>query len=320
MRGLLAALLGFAAGAAAAQTYPAKPINIVIPNAAGGPADVYGRILAQPMSRHLKQPLVVENVGGAGGNIGVSRVAKATPDGYTLLYHNMGMATNPALYKKLDYNPLTDFEYVGVVTHSVLVLVARREFPASDLRQFLSLAKSSGDKLTLADAGIGGPSGLCSLLLQSAIGVKFTSVQYKGTAPALNDVMGGQVDMLCDSSSTAARHITAGKVKALGLTSRTRLPTLPDVPTIDEQGLKGFELLPWTAMYAPKGTPRPVIDRLVAALQAGLADPDHVAHYDKLGLLPASRELASSAGLQAHIRAESEKWGTLIRKAGITAE
>jgi tripartite-type tricarboxylate transporter receptor subunit TctC len=317
---LAAVVLSSVCGAAAAQSYPAKPITVVIPNAAGGPADVYGRILAQPMGRHLRQTLVVENIGGAGGNIGVARAAKAAPDGYTLLYQNMSMATNPALYRKLDYNPLTDFEYIGVVTHSILVLVARREFPASDLRQFMSLAKASGDKLTLADAGVGGPSGLCSLLLQSAMGVKFTSVQYKGTAPALNDVMGGQVDMICDSSSTAARHITAGKLKALGVTSRTRIATLPDVPTMDEQGLKGFELLPWTAMYAPRGTPRPVIDRLVAALQAGLADPELVAHYEKLGLLPASRELASSAGLQALLRSEVEKWGAIIKKAGVTAD
>ena len=157
-------------------------------------------------------------------------------------------------------------------------------------------------------------------LLQSAIGVKLTLVQYKGNAPALNDVLGGQVDMLCDSSSTTARHITAGKVKAIGLTSRTRLPTLPEVPTLEEQGLKGFELLPWTAMYAPKGTPRPVVERLVAALQAGLSNPDLVSHYEKLGLLPASRELATSAGLQAHLKAEIDKWGPVIRNAGIFAD
>lgn len=303
-----------------AQTYPSRPVNVVIPNAAGGPADVYGRALAVPMAKHLGQSLLIENIGGAGGNIGVVKVARAAPDGYTILYHNMGMATNPALYKKLDYNPLTDFEYIGVVAYSTLVMVARRELPVSDTREFMAYAKANGDRVTIADAGIGGPSGLCSLLFQAAVGVKFTAVSYKGTAPALNDVLGGQVDLLCDSSSTAARHITAGKVKALGVTARSRMATLPAVPTLDEGGLRGFEVLPWTAMYAPKNTPRPVIDRLVAALQAGLADPDLISHYEKLGLQPASRELASSAGLQQLLAADTGKWGALIRKAGITVE
>lgn len=305
---------------ACAQTYPARPVNVVIPNAAGGPADVYGRALAVPMAKHLGQSLVIENIGGAGGNIGVVKVARAAPDGYTILYHNMGMATNPALYKKLDYNPLTDFEYIGVVAYSTLVMVARRELPVSDTREFIAYAKANGDRVTIADAGIGGPSGLCALLFQAAVGVKFTAVSYKGTAPALNDVLGGQVDLLCDSSSTAARHITAGKVKALGVTARSRMATLPAVPTLDEGGLRGFEVLPWTAMYAPKNTPRPVIDRLVAALQAGLADPDLISHYEKLGLQPASRELASSSGLQQLLAADTAKWGALIRKAGITVE
>ena len=305
---------------ASAQSYPARPVTVVIPNAAGGPADVYGRALAVPMARHLGQALVIENIGGAGGNIGVVKVAKAAPDGYTILYHNMGMATNPALYRKLDYNPLTDFEYVGVVGYSTLLMVARRDLPVADLKEFMAYAKIQGDRVTIADAGIGGPSGLCALLFQAAIGVKFTAVSYKGTAPALNDVLGGQVDLLCDSSSTAGRHVTGGKVKALGVTSRARMTTLPLVPTLEEGGLKGFEVLPWTGMYAPKNTPRPVIDRLVAALQAGLADPDLISHYEKLGLQAASRELASSAGLQSLLAADTAKWGALIKKAGITAE
>ncbi|MSQ51287.1 MAG: tripartite tricarboxylate transporter substrate binding protein BugD [Betaproteobacteria bacterium] len=317
----IAAMIGMCMlHAVSAQPYPARPVTVIIPNAAGGPADVYGRALAVPMARHLGQALVIENIGGAGGNIGVVKVAKAAPDGYTILYHNMGMATNPALYRKLDYNPLTDFEYVGVVAYSTLLMVARRELPVADLKEFMAYAKTQGDRVTIADAGIGGPSGLCALLFQAAIGVKFTSVSYKGTAPALNDVLGGQVDLLCDSSSTAGRHATGGKVKALGVTSRVRMTTLPLVPTLEEGGLKGFEVLPWTGMYAPKNTPRPVIDRLVAALQAGLADADLISHYEKLGLQAASRELASSAGLQALLAADTAKWGALIKKAGIIVE
>ena len=303
-----------------AQPYPARPVTVVIPNAAGGPADVYGRALAVPMARHLGQALVIENIGGAGGNIGVAKVAKAAPDGYTILYHNIGMATSPALYRKLDYNPLTDFDYVGVVSHSTLVMVARRELPAADMNEFIAYAKIQGDRITVADAGISSVSGLCALLFQAALGMKFTAVSYKGTAPALNDVMGGQVDLLCDSSTTAARHITGGKVKALGVTSRSRMATLPGVPTLEEGGLRGFEVLPWTALYVPKKTPRPVIDRLVAALQAGLADPDLISHYEKLGLQAASRELASSAGLQSLLAADTAKWGVLIKKTGISVE
>lgn len=315
-----AAMLALLPHIVSAQGYPNRPINVIIPNAAGGPADVYGRALVVPMAKHLGQSMVMENIGGAGGNIGVVKAAKAAPDGYTLLYHNMGMATNPALYRKLDYNPLTDFEYVGVVAYSTLVMVARRELPVSDMKEFIAYAKTNGDRVTIADAGIGGPSGLCALLFQAALGMKFTAVSYKGTAPALNDVLGGQVDLLCDSSSTASRHITGGKVKALGVTSRNRMATLPGVPTLEEGGLKGFEVLPWTGMYAPKNTPRPVIERLVAAMQAALADPDLISHYEKLGLQPASRELASSAGLLALLAADTAKWGALIKKAGITVE
>jgi tripartite-type tricarboxylate transporter receptor subunit TctC len=318
--GLAAVVVWGVSAGAQAQGFPSRAVTIVIPNAAGGPADVYGRALAGPMSRQLGQPLVIENLGGAGGNIGVMKVAKANPDGYTILYHNMGMATNPALYRKLDYNPLTDFDYIGVVGYSALVMVARRELPAADMREFMAYAKAQGDRVTIANAGVGGPAGLCALLFQSALGVKFTTVSYKGTAPALNDVMGGQVDLLCDSVSTAGRFISAGKVRALGVTTRTRVPTLKGIASLEEGGLKGFEVLPWTAMYAPKNTPRPVIDRLVTALQAGLADPELVAHYEKLDLQPASRDLASPAGLQGLLAAETAKWGAVIRKAGVTAE
>lgn len=294
-----------------------RPIRFVVPYAAGGAVDVYARAVAVPFGRHLNQPVVIENIGGAGGNIAVARVAKSAPDGETLLFHNMAMATNPSLYRKLDYDPLNDFEYVGVAAHSIMAMVARRDLPVADLKQFISYARTNGDKVTIGDGGIGGPTNLCALLFMSAIGTKFTIISYKGGAPALNDVMGGQIDLLCDGTATTAHHIAAGKIKTLGISSRARIASMPNVPTISEGGLPGFELAPWSAIYAPKGTPRPVIQRLEAALQASVADRDLAAHFDKLGLVLASRELATSAGLAAHLKSEIEKWGVLIRKTGV---
>ncbi|MSQ50293.1 MAG: tripartite tricarboxylate transporter substrate binding protein BugD [Betaproteobacteria bacterium] len=294
-----------------------RPIRFVVPYAAGGAVDVYARAVAVPFGRHLNQPVVIENVGGAGGNIAVARVAKSNPDGETLLYHNMAMATNPSLYRKLDYDPLSDFDFVGVAAHSIMAMVTRRDLPVSDLKQFIPYARANGDKITIGDGGIGGPTNLCALLFMSAIGTKFTIISYKGGAPALNDVMGSQIDLLCDGTATTARHIAAGKIKTLGVSSKARLPSMPNVPTIAEGGLPGFELSPWSAIYAPKGTPRPVIQRLEGALQAATGDRDLAAHFDNLGLVLASRDMATSAGLAAHLKTEIEKWGGILRKAGV---
>lgn len=312
-------LAAFIAGSAMLQQAVAqgRPIKFVVPYAAGGAVDVYARAVAVPFGRHLNQPVVIENIGGAGGNIGVARVAKSSPDGETLLFHNMAMATNPSLYRKLDYDPLNDFDYVGVVAHSIMIMVARRDLPVSDLKQFIPYARANNVKITIGDGGIGGPTNLCALLFMSAIGTKFTIVSYKGSAPALNDLMGGQIDLLCDSTATSARHAMAGKIKTFGISSTTRLASLPGVPTIAEGGLPGFELAPWSGLYAPKGTPRPVLQRLEGALQAAVGDKDLATHFDNLGLVLASRELATSAGLASHLRAEIEKWGVLLKKTGV---
>lgn len=300
---------------AAAQS--SKPIRFVVPYAAGGAVDTYARAVAVPMSKHLNQSIVIENVGGGGGIIGVARVAKAAPDGETLLYHAMAMAIYPSLYRKLDYNALTDFEYVGVVSHSTMALVARPDLPVADMKQFIAYARANADKITIGDGGVGGPTNLCALLVMSAIGTKFTVVSYKGGAPALQNVMGSQIDLICDGTATTSRHIAAGKVKALGVSSKTRLPSMPNVPTLAEGGLSGFELAPWTGIYAPKGTPRPVIQRLEAALQVAITDKELIAYFDKVGLVSTTPELASSAGLRTHLKAEVERWSSLLRKAGI---
>ncbi|MFM9969223.1 MAG: Bug family tripartite tricarboxylate transporter substrate binding protein [Burkholderiales bacterium] len=294
-----------------------RPIKFVVPYAAGGAVDVYARAVAVPFGRHLNQPVVIENMGGAGGNIAVARVAKSPADGETLLFHNMAFATNPALYRKLDYDPLNDFDFIGVAAHSIMAMVMRRDMPVNDLKQFIPYARANGDKITIGDGGIGGPTNLCALLFMSAIGTKFTVISYKGGAPALNDVMGGQIDLLCDGTATTARHIAAGKIKTLGVSSKARLPSMPNVPTIAEGGLPGFELSPWSAIYAPKGTPRNVIQRMEGALQAAVSDRDLATHFENLGLVLASKELASSAGLAAHLKSEIEKWGVLIKKTGV---
>jgi tripartite-type tricarboxylate transporter receptor subunit TctC len=294
-----------------------RPVKFIVPYAAGGAVDVYARAVAVPFGKALGQPVVIENIGGAGGNIAVARVAKSAPDGETLLYNNMAFAINPFLYRKLDFDPLNDFDYVGVAAHSVMAVVMRRDMPVADLKQFIPYARANGDKITIGDGGVGGATNLCALLFMSAIGTKFTIISYKGGAPALNDVMGNQIDLLCDGTATTSRLVAAGKIKILGITSRNRLPNMPNLPTIAEGGLPGFELTPWSAIFAPKGVPRPVLQRLESALQAATVDRDLIAHFESLGLVTASREMASSAGLQAHLKSEIERWGVILKKAGV---
>jgi tripartite-type tricarboxylate transporter receptor subunit TctC len=310
----VAVLISGACGQAGAQV---RPVKFIVPYAAGGAVDVYARAVAVPFGKALGQPVVIENIGGAGGNIAVARVAKSAPDGETLLYHNMAFAINPFLYRKLDFDPLNDFDYVGVSAHSVMAMVMRPNMPVADLRQFIPYARANGDKITIGDGGVGGATNLCALLFMSAIGTKFTIISYKGGAPALNDVMGSQIDLLCDGTATTSRLVAAGKIKILGITSRNRLPNMPNLPTIAEGGLPGFELTPWSAVFAPKGVPGPVLQRLESALQAATADRDLIAHFESLGLVTTSRELASSAGLRAHLKSEIERWGAILKKAGV---
>ena len=312
---LLAALAG--ASAASAQPYPAKPITLVVPFAPGGPADVVARPLALALGKFLKQTLVIENIGGAGGNIGVARVAHAAPDGYTLLAHHMGMATSPALYRNLDYDPLADFETIGQFGDTTSVLLARHDFPAHDLKEFIAYMKANKDKLTFANTGPGGAIHLCSLLFMNAVQIEILTVPYKSSGLAMNDLLAGRVDMMCDSVSTAAARIKAGKVKAIGGTSKYRANSLPDVPTLEEQGLAGFEITNWNGLYAPRRTPSAVIDRLVAALQASLRDPEFVATLSRLDYKIATPEQATPAGLRDRLKSEIDKWGTIIRKAAI---
>src|SRR4051795_7505217 len=257
MKRIGSALFFFLAiGAALGQDYPAKPVVIVVPAAAGGPTDTLTRVLASSMGEALKQQMIVENAGGAGGTIGVNKAAKSRADGYTLLLYHIGMATSPALYRKLQYDTLNDFDYIGQVADVPMMLIAKKTTQASTFAEFLPYAKANKDKLTYANAGLGSASYLCGLLFMSAVQADFTMVPYKGTGPAMNDLIGGQVDFMCDQTTNTVPQIKTGNIKVYGVTSAARVLSLPDVPTLAEQGLKGFELVVWNGLFAPRGTPQ----------------------------------------------------------------
>ncbi|KQW54407.1 tripartite tricarboxylate transporter substrate-binding protein [Variovorax sp. Root411] len=316
-----ACLLALQSPAAAQAAWPDKPVTLVVPYSAGGPTDVVARMLAIPMGKSLGQTVIVENTVGAGGTIAPTRVAKAAPNGYTILIHHMGMATAPALYKKLNYDPLKDFEYIGQVMDVPMTLLSRKDFPANNYQELLAYVKAHKDKVTLANAGVGAVSQLCGLLFMNQIGVQLTTVPYKGAGPALNDLMGGQVDLLCDQTTQTAPVIKDGnRVKVFGVTTPKRLSSMPTIPTLDEQGLKGFEVKVWHGIYAPKGTPPAVLEKLNVALRAALQD-DMVKHR----LAELSSEIVpldkqTPEGLRTHLAAEIEKWGKVIRAAGVQAD
>ncbi|MGV3654967.1 MAG: tripartite tricarboxylate transporter substrate-binding protein, partial [Noviherbaspirillum sp.] len=236
---ILAGLALMAGGLAHAQQYPTKGITMLVPFAAGGPTDTVARLIAQAMGTKLNQTIIVENVGGAGGTIGAGRAAKASPDGYTIFLHHIGMATAPTLYRKLPYNPLTDFETIGLVTDVPMTIVARKDFPAKDFKEVVSYVKANKDKVTYANAGVGAASHLCGMLLMTALGTEMTTVPYKGTGPAMNDLLGGQVDLMCDQTTNTTSQIKSGKIKVYGVTTKDRVASLPDVPTLSEAGLPG---------------------------------------------------------------------------------
>ena len=309
-----------ACGVANAQTYPDKPITLVVPFAAGGPTDVVARMIAIPMGKSLGQTVLVENTVGAGGTIAASRVARSAPNGYTLFIHHMGMATAPALYKKLSFDPLKDFEYIGQVVDVPMTMLARKDFPANNFIELQSYIKANKDKVSLANAGLGAVSHLCGLLFMTALETDLTTVPYKGTGPAMNDLLGGQVDLLCDQTTQTVPLIKDARVKVYGVTTLKRLSALPNVPTLDEQGLKGFEVKVWHGMYAARGTPAAVIDKINVALRAALQDPMVKQRLADLSSDVPPMDKVTPAGLKSHLEAEIKKWGPVIRKAGIYAD
>ncbi len=316
----LLVLAALVATGAQAQQYPTRTVTMLVPYAAGGPTDTVARVVAQSMSKPLGQTVVVENKPSAGGIIAPEQVKNAKPDGYTILIHHIGMATTPALYRELRFNPLTDFDYIGLINDVPMTIIAKPGLPAKDFKEFLAYIKANKDKVTYANAGIGAASHLCGMLFMSAIQTDFLTVPYKGTAPAMNDLLGGQVDFMCDQTTNTTAQIKGGKVKVYGVTSKTRVASLPDIPTLDEQGLKGFEVGIWHGLYGPKGMPKPVTDKLVAALQDTVRDADVKKRFADLGATTMPPEKATPAALQAHLKAEIDRWAPLIKKAGVYAD
>jgi tripartite-type tricarboxylate transporter receptor subunit TctC len=302
------------------QDYPSRPITLVVPFSAGGPGDVIARLLGSSMGATLKQPLVIENVVGAGGTLGTNRVAKAAPDGYTLLLMHVGQATAPALYAKLPFDPVGDFAARGMVTDVPMILVARPNFPAKDLKELVATVRAQGDKLTYGNVGLGSASHLCGLMFMSAIETKLTAVYYKGGGPALNDVIAGHIDVYCDPATGPTPYIQAGTIPGYAITGNKRVPTLPNLPTSAEAGLPAFDVTTWYGLYAPRDTPKPIVDALVDALQKALKDPALVNRFAELSMTPVEEEQATPAALERLLRLEIERWGRIIRDAGITPQ
>jgi tripartite-type tricarboxylate transporter receptor subunit TctC len=311
-----------AAVAGSAFAFPDKPLTIVVPFAAGGPTDKVARDLGVAMSKVLKQNVIVENVGGAGGTLGATKVARANADGHTLLLYHIGMATSASLYRKLAYKPLEDFEYVGMVNDVPMTLIGRANLPAKNFAELRKWIDANQSKVNLANAGLGAASHLCGLLFQQSLGTQITTIAYKGTGPAMTDLLGGQVDIMCDQTTNTTPQIAGGKVKGFAVTTMEPLktPALAGLPTLDSQGMKGFNVSVWHGLYAPKGTPPAALKTLNDALRQALKDPEFVGRMEALGAVIVSDDRLTPEGHKKFVAAEIDKWGKAIKAAGQYAD
>jgi len=305
---------------ASAQDYPTRPITMVVPFPAGGPTDTVARVTAQEMSKLLGQQIVVENVGGAGGTLGAARVARSAPDGYTLLINHLGLASAATLYRKLPYDTKTAFAPIGLVTDAPMTIIGRPNLKPDTLSELVAFAKAEREKVTFANAGLGAASHLCGMLFQTAIGTRLTPVPYRGGGPLLNDLLGGQVDLGCEQATTSTGPISAKRVKAYAVTTKTRLPSLPELPTADEAGLKGFEIGVWHGLYAPAGTPAAPVQKLVRALQTALKDPELGKRFADINTAPIGEGDATPEALRAKLLSEIDRWAPIIKEAGQYAD
>jgi tripartite-type tricarboxylate transporter receptor subunit TctC len=303
-----------------AQSYPSRPITMVIPFAAGGPTDALGRVVAQSMGTILNQRVIVENVTGGGGTLARQKTAQAQPDGYTVILAGLGTATSVTLYRKLTFNPLESFDTVGLAAKVPMVLVGRRDLPAKNIAELVKYINGNQDKVTYGDGGLGSGSQFCGLLLMTSLNAKMTTVSYRGSGPAMLDLLGGRVDLLCDQTTTTLPQISNGTIKAYAVTTKTRVPTAPELPTLNESGLRDFELSNWYGLMLRKGTPKATIDRLAAALRASIADPLVVKRLSEFGAIPATQELATPEAFATFFRAEVDKWAPIIKAAGVYAD
>jgi tripartite-type tricarboxylate transporter receptor subunit TctC len=314
------ALLLVAAVSASAQNFPARPITLIVPFAAGGPSDALARLIAQSMSTTLGQQVAVEDVTGAGGTLGAAKGAQAKPDGYTILLSHIGHSASVTLYRKLPYDPVGAFDGIGLIAEVPMVVVGRKELPPGDIKELISYIRANKDKLTYGNGGVGSASHFCGLLLMSALQAEMTTVSYRGSAPAMLDVLGGRLDLLCDQTTTTNSHMRAGTVKGYAVTMKTRVPSVPELPTLGESGLRDFDLSVWYGLVVPKGTPKPIADQLSAALRAAISDPTVVKRLAEFGAQPVSPDRATPEAYAAFFRADVAKWAPVIKAAGVYAD
>ncbi|WP_328702664.1 tripartite tricarboxylate transporter substrate binding protein BugD [Belnapia mucosa] len=319
-RRALMALSLLAAGPAAAQQFPSRTITVIVPFAAGGPTDTVARLVAESMGRDLGQTVVVENAGGAGGTIGSQRVAQARPDGHTLLLHHIGMATAPTLYRRLAYDPVGGFEPIGLITEVPMTLVAKKDFPANNLAEAIAVIRREREGLNYANAGIGAASHLCGLLLMKAVDAPMTTVPFRGTGPAMQEILSGRIDLMCDQTTNTTEQINSGALKVFSVTTESRIPALPNVPTSAEAGLPEFQVSVWHGLYAPKGTPAAVVQRLSQSLQVALRDERVVARFAELGTTPVAQDRATPEAHRTFWQADIAKWRPIIQAAGQYAD
>jgi tripartite-type tricarboxylate transporter receptor subunit TctC len=317
LSGAIAAASLWMSPAAIAQTaFPTKPITIIVPAAAGGPTDTVARLIGESMGRTLGQTILVENVGGAGGTLGMARVSKSAPDGYTLAVWHIAHATAPALYDSIKYDVINDFDHLGRITDVPMTLVSKPTLAANNVTEYVAWIRANGEKAVYGHAGIGSASHLCMLMLMKELGVQMNGIPYRGTGPAMNDLLSGQFDVMCDQTTGTTNQIKEGKIKGFAVTTKTKVSSLPDLPTLDGGAVKGFEVSAWHAMWAPKGLPKEATDKLVAALQAALKDPKVIERFASLGTEPVQVDQATPEALKAHLTAEVLRWGAVIKASG----
>ncbi len=318
---IVAALLGSSAGMATAPVYPTRPITMIVPFTAGGPTDVIARIVGEHMSKTLGQTIIIENVIGAGGTTGSARGAQAAPDGYTLTMGHMGThGAAPALYPKLKYNPTTDFEPVGMAAGTPILIIAKKTFPPNTLKEFVTYLKANTASVNEAHAGVGSVSFTSCTLLNSQLGLKLTQVAYRGTGPAMNDLVAGQVDFMCDQIVNLVEQVKSGNIKAYAIATPERSPALPNVPTTKEAGLPDYQVTAWNAVFAPKGTPRDIVTKVNAALDGALDDASVRKRLLELGAVIPPKGERSAAWLGTFVKSEVARWTPILKAAGAKGE
>jgi putative tricarboxylic transport membrane protein len=326
-RRFMGGVAGFAAAApimsprlSFAQAYPNRTIRVIVPFAAGGPSDIIARIVADAIQPRLGQSVVIDNRAGGGANIGIGQAARAEPDGYTILIHHIGISTAATLYRKLPYDTKTAFAPIGLVTNAPMTIIGRPDLPPNTLAELVTYIKANGDKMTFGNAGLGAASHLCGMLFMTAVGKEILTVPYKGNAPIMNDLIGKQIDLSCDQTTNTTAPIASKLIKSYAITTKSRLGSMPDLPTADEAGLKGFEVGAWHGIYAPKGTPDDIIQKLSKTLQEALRDPDLVKRFNDINTEPVPQDQATPEALKAQLNSEVDRWAPLIKAAGQFAD